>query len=172
MIDAQTGVESQDQAIFRLAQRRNKGIVLLVNKWDLVEKQTNTARDVEKVIKERISPFTDVPVVFVSVHEKTRIFRAIEVALEVFENRNRKVKTSELNELLLDVIERTPPPSHRGKFVKIKYITQLPLAYPAFAFFCNHPTHIKENYKFFLENQLRKNYNFTGVPITIFFRQK
>ena len=172
MIDAQTGVESQDQAIFRLAQRRNKGIVLLVNKWDLVEKQTNTARDVEKIIKERISPFTDVPVVFVSVHEKTRIFRAIEVALEVFENRNRKVKTSELNELLLDVIERTPPPSHRGKFVKIKYITQLPLAYPAFAFFCNHPTHIKENYKFFLENQLRKNYNFTGVPITIFFRQK
>jgi GTPase len=172
MIDAQTGVESQDQAIFRLAQRRNKGIVLLVNKWDLVEKQTNTARDVEKIIKERISPFTDVPVVFISVHEKTRIFRAIEVALEVFENRNRKVKTSELNELLLDVIERTPPPSHRGKFVKIKYITQLPLAYPAFAFFCNHPTHIKENYKFFLENQLRKNYNFTGVPITIFFRQK
>jgi GTPase len=172
MIDAQTGVESQDQAIFRLAQRRNKGIVLLVNKWDLVEKQTNTARDFEKIIKERISPFTDVPVVFISVHEKTRIFRAIEVALEVFENRNRKVKTSELNELLLDVIERTPPPSHRGKFVKIKYITQLPLAYPAFAFFCNHPTHIKENYKFFLENQLRKNYNFTGVPITIFFRQK
>ncbi|HOY19847.1 MAG TPA: ribosome biogenesis GTPase Der [Haliscomenobacter sp.] len=172
MIDAQTGVESQDQAIFRLAQRRNKGIVILVNKWDLVEKSTNTARDVEKVIKERIAPFTDVPVVFVSVHEKTRIFRAIEVALEVYENRNRKVKTSELNELLLELIEKMPPPAHKGRHIKIKYVTQLPLAYPAFAFFCNHPSHVKENYRQFLENQLRKNYNFAGVPISIFFRQK
>ncbi|AEE49191.1 ribosome biogenesis GTPase Der [Haliscomenobacter hydrossis] len=172
MIDAQTGVESQDQAIFRLAQRRNKGIVILVNKWDLVEKSTNTARDVEKVIKERIAPFTDVPVVFVSVHEKTRIFRAIEVALEVYENRNRKVKTSELNELLLELIEKMPPPAHKGRHIKIKYVTQLPLAYPAFAFFCNHPAHVKENYRQFLENQLRKNYNFAGVPISIFFRQK
>ncbi|WP_373549639.1 ribosome biogenesis GTPase Der [Haliscomenobacter sp.] len=172
MIDAQTGLEAQDQAIFRLAQRRNKGIVILVNKWDLVEKETNTARDYEKVIKERIAPFTDVPVIFISVLDKTRIFRAIEAALEVYENRNRKVKTSELNELLLDVIEKTPPPSHRGKFIKIKYITQLPLAYPAFIFFCNFPTHVKENYKYFLENQLRKNYNFTGVTISIFFRKK
>ncbi|MDX2070563.1 MAG: ribosome biogenesis GTPase Der [Haliscomenobacter sp.] len=172
MIDAQTGLEAQDQAIFRLAQRRNKGIVILVNKWDLVEKETNTARDYEKVIKERIAPFTDVPVIFISVLDKTRIFRAVEAALEVYENRNRKVKTSELNELLLDVIEKTPPPAHRGKFIKIKYITQLPLAYPAFIFFCNFPTHVKENYKFFLENQLRKNYNFAGVPISIFFRKK
>lgn len=172
MIDAQTGLEAQDQAIFRLAQRRNKGIVILVNKWDLVEKETNTARDYEKVIKERISPFTDVPVIFISVLDKTRIFRSVEAALEVYENRNRKVKTSELNELLLDVIEKSPPPSHRGKFIKIKYITQLPLAYPAFIFFCNFPTHIKENYKYFLENQLRKNYNFTGVTISIFFRKK
>ncbi len=172
MIDAQTGLEAQDQAIFRLAQRRNKGIVILVNKWDLVEKETNTARDYEKVIKERIAPFTDVPVIFISVLDKTRIFRSIEAALEVYENRNRKVKTSELNELLLDVIEKSPPPSHRGKFIKIKYITQLPLAYPAFIFFCNFPTHVKENYKNFLENQLRKNYNFTGVTISIFFRKK
>lgn len=172
MIDAQTGMEAQDQAIFRLAQRRNKGIVILVNKWDLVEKETNTARDYEKVIKERIAPFTDVPVIFISVLDKTRIFRAVEAALEVYENRNRKVKTSELNELLLDVIEKTPPPAHRGKLIKIKYITQLPLAYPAFIFFCNFPTHVKENYKYFLENQLRKNYNFTGVTISIFFRKK
>lgn len=172
MIDAQTGLEAQDQAIFRLAQRRNKGIVILVNKWDLVEKETNTARDYEKVIKERIAPFTDVPVIFISVLDKTRIFRSVEAALEVYENRNRKVKTSELNELLLDVIEKSPPPSHRGKFIKIKYITQLPLAYPAFIFFCNFPTHVKENYKNFLENQLRKNYNFTGVTISIFFRKK
>jgi GTP-binding protein len=172
MIDAQTGLEAQDQAIFRLAQRRNKGIVILVNKWDLVEKETNTARDYEKAIKDRIAPFTDVPVIFISVLDKTRIFRAVEAALEVYENRNRKVKTSELNELLLDVIEKTPPPSHRGKFIKIKYITQLPLAYPAFIFFCNFPTHVKENYKNFLENQLRKHYNFTGVTISIFFRKK
>jgi GTP-binding protein len=172
MIDAQTGLEAQDQAIFRLAQRRNKGIVILVNKWDLVEKETNTARDYEKVIKERIAPFTDVPVIFISVLDKTRIFRSVEAALEVYENRNRKVKTSELNELLLDVIEKSPPPSHRGKFIKIKYITQLPLAYPAFIFFCNFPTHVKENYKNFLENQLRKHYNFTGVTISIFFRKK
>ena len=172
MIDAQTGLEAQDQAIFRLAQRRNKGIVILVNKWDLVEKETNTARDYEKVIKERIAPFTDVPVIFISVLDKTRIFRSVEAALEVYENRNRKIKTSELNELLLDVIEKSPPPSHRGKFIKIKYITQLPLAYPAFIFFCNFPTHVKENYKNFLENQLRKNYNFTGVTISIFFRKK
>lgn len=172
MIDAQTGVEAQDQAIFRLAQRRSKGIVILVNKWDLVEKETNTARDYEKIIKDRIAPFTDVPIVFISVLDKTRIFKAVEVALEVYENRNRKVKTSELNEFLLDVIEKTPPPSHRSKFIKIKYITQLPLAYPAFAFFCNFPTHVKDNYRNFLENQLRKKYNFAGVPITIFFRKK
>ena len=172
MIDAQTGMEAQDQAIFRLAQRRNKGIVILVNKWDLVEKETNTARDFEKVIKERIAPFTDIPVIFISVLDKTRIFRAVEAALEVYENRNRKIKTSELNELLLDVIEKTPPPAHRGKLVKIKYITQLPLAYPAFIFFCNFPTHVKENYKYFLENQLRKNFKFTGVTISIFFRKK
>lgn len=172
MIDAQTGMEAQDQAIFRLAQRRSKGIVILVNKWDLVEKETNTARDYEKVIKERIAPFNDVPIIFISVLDKTRIFKAVETALEVYENRNRKIKTSELNEFLLDVIEKTPPPSHKSKFIKIKYVTQLPLAYPAFALFCNFPTHVKDNYRNFLENQLRKKYNFAGVPISIFFRKK
>lgn len=172
MVDAQTGIEAQDMSIFRLAQRRHKGIVILINKWDLVEKETNTARDVEKEIRERIAPFIDIPVLFISVVEKQRIFKAIEAALEVHENRIRKIKTSQLNEVMLEAIERHPPPAHRGKFIKIKYITQLPLYYPAFAFFCNHPKHVKENYKNYLENQLRKNFNFTGVPIEVFFRQK
>ena len=172
MIDAKTGMEAQDVSIFRLAQKRHKGIVLLVNKWDLVEKETNTARDMEKTIFERIAPFDDVPVLFISVLDKTRIFKAVELALEVYENRQRKIKTSELNERLLEIIEKTPPPAHRGKFIKIKYVTQLPLPYPAFAFFCNHPNYIKENYKNFLENQIRKMYDFTGVPILIFFRKK
>lgn len=172
MIDAKTGMEAQDVSIFRLAQKRHKGIVLLVNKWDLVEKETNTARDMEKTIFERIAPFDDVPVLFISVLDKTRIFKAVELALEVYENRQKKIKTSELNEKLLEIVEKTPPPAHRGKFIKIKYVTQLPLPYPAFAFFCNHPNYIKENYKNFLENQIRKMYNFTGVPILIFFRKK
>ena len=172
MIDAQTGVEAQDLAILGIAQKRNKGIVILVNKWDLVEKETNSARDMEKEIKERIAPFNDIPILFVSATEKQRIFKAIEAGLEVFENRSRKIMTSKLNEVMLEAIERYGPPAHRGKFIKIKYVTQLPTYWPAFAFFCNHPKHIKENYKNYLENQLRKNFNFTGVPISIFFRKK
>ncbi len=172
MIDAQMGVEAQDMSIFRMAQRRNKGIVLLVNKWDLVEKETNTARDYEKELRNRIAPFSDVPIIFTSVVEKQRIFKAIEAALGVYENRSKKIKTSKLNEVMLAAIERYPPPSHRGRFVKIKYVTQLPTYYPAFAFFCNNPKHVKENYKYYLENQLRKNFNFTGVPIGVFFRKK
>lgn len=172
MIDATLGVEAQDMSIFRLAQRRNKGIVILVNKWDLVEKETNTARDMEKEIRAKFAPFTDLPFVFISVVEKQRIFKAIEVALQVYENRNRKIKTSELNEVMLEAIERYPPPSHRGRFIKIKYVTQLPTYYPAFAFFCNHPQHVKENYKNYLENQLREHFDFTGVPIGVFFRKK
>lgn len=172
MIDAQTGMEAQDMSIFRLAQRRNKGIVILVNKWDLIEKETNTARDFEAAIKEKIAPFTDVPILFVSTLEKQRIFRAVEIALEVYENRARKIKTSELNDKILPEIERTPPPSHRGHYIKIKYITQLPTAYPAFIFFCNHPKHVKENYKLFLENRMREHFTFTGTPISVFFRQK
>lgn len=172
MIDAQTEIEAQDMSIFRLAQSRNKGIVVLVNKWDLIAKETNTARDVENRLREKLAPFNDLPIVFVSATEKQRIFKAIEIALEVYENRTRKVKTSVLNEVMQAAIEKVPPPSHRGKFIRIKYVTQLPVHYPSFAFFCNHPKHIKESYKNYLENQIRSNFNFTGVPISIFFRNK
>nr|MBP7643089.1 ribosome biogenesis GTPase Der [Saprospiraceae bacterium] len=172
MLDASLGLESQDMSIMSLILKRKKGLVILVNKWDLIEKETNTARDFEKDLKERIAPFTDVPIVFTSVVEKQRIFKAMEIALEVAENRVRKVKTSELNDVLLPEIERTAPPAHRGRFIKIKYITQLPLHYPAFAFFCNHPKHIKPSYRNFLENKIRQNWNFAGVPIHIFFREK
>lgn len=172
LIEAQMGIEAQDLNILRLAQRRHKGIVIVVNKWDLIEKETNTARDYEQAIKDKISPFNDVPIVFTSVLEKQRIFKVIETALEVQENRVRKIKTSQLNDVMLEAIERYQPPAHRGHLIKIKYVTQLPLYYPAFAFFCNHPKHVKENYKNYIENQLRKNFKFTGVPIEIFFRQK
>jgi GTPase len=172
LIDAQTGLEAQDLSIIRLAQKRNKGIVILVNKWDLVDKETNTARDFEEEIHQKMAPFTDVPVVFISALEKQRIFKGIEVALEVYENRNRKIKTSELNDVMLKVIEHFPPPAHRGRYIKIKYISQLPTYYPAFAFFCSNPKHIKDNYRQYLENQLRKNFKFTGVPVGVFFRSK
>lgn len=173
MVDAQTGMEMQDISIFRLAQRRNKGIVIAVNKWDLVaEKETNTARDFERATHERIAPFTDVPIIFISATEKVRIFKVMETALEVFENRSRKVKTSQLNEVMLEAIQRYPPPAYRGRLIKIKYVTQLPTPFPSFAFFCNHPKHIREPYRNYLENQLRKNFNFTGVPINVFFREK
>ncbi len=173
MIDAQTGMESQDMSIFRLAQRRNKGIVILVNKWDLVEnKETNTAKRMEEDIKKAIAPFNDVPILFISTIEKQRIFRAMEAALEVSENRNRKIKTSMLNDVMLEAIEKYAPPAYRGKLIKIKYVTQLPIYYPAFAFFSSHPKYVRENYKNYLENQLRKNFNFTGVPLSIFFREK
>ncbi len=173
MIDAANGIESQDLSIFGLAAKRNKGIVVLVNKWDLVQdKETNTARDFEARLKQKLAPFNDVPILFISVLEKQRISKAIDLALEVYENRNRRITTSVLNEVMQAAIERTPPPSHRGRFLKIKYITQLPLAYPAFAFFCNYPDHVKENYKNFLRNKLRENFNFKGVPLTVFFRSK
>jgi len=172
MIDAKDGIEAQDLSILGLIQKRNKGVVILVNKWDLIKKETNTARDFEKELKRRIAPFNDVPVVFVSVLEKQRIFKAVEAAIEVNNNRTRKITTSKLNEFIQDVIERTPPPVHRGRYIKIKYVTQLPLYYPAFAFFCNHPKHVKESYKNFLENKMREKYDFTGVPISLFFRDK
>lgn len=172
MIDAQTGAEAQDLSIFSLAKKRNKGIVVLVNKWDLVEKETNTARDFEKELKQKLAPFVDLPIIFISALEKQRIFKAIEAGLEVYENRTQKIRTSVLNEVIGDAIEAYEPPSHRGKFIKIKYITQLPTYYPAFAFFCNYPKYIKESYRNYLENQLRKNFNFKGVPIGIFFRKK
>lgn len=172
MIDAEDGVESQDLSIFRLAQKRNKGVVLLVNKWDLIQKETNTARDFENEILHRFRPFDDMPVIFISALEKKRIFKAIESALQVYENRNRKIKTSELNNLMLPIIENNPPPAHRGNYVKIKYITQLPTYFPAFAFFCSNPKYLKEAYRNYLENQLRKHFEFSGVPIGIFFRKK
>ncbi len=172
LIDATLGIEAQDLKILRLAQRRKKGVIILVNKWDAVDKDTHTAKTYEQAIRERIAPFTDVPILFISALEKTRIFKAVDAALRVYENRQRKIKTSELNDVLLPLIEKNPPPMHRGKRIKIKYVTQLPMAYPAFAFFCNHPKHVKENYKNYLENQIRKHFDFTGVPISIFFREK
>jgi GTP-binding protein len=172
MIDAKAGIEAQDMSIISLIIKRKKGLVLMVNKWDLMEKETNTARDFEENIKRKLAPFNDIPIIFTSVLEKQRIFQSIEKALEVYENRTRKIKTSELNELMLKVIEKNEPPSHRGKFIKIKYVTQLPIYYPAFAFFCNHPTHVRQDYKNFIENQLRSHFNFSGVPISIFFRDK
>ncbi len=172
MLDATVGLESQDLTILGLIQKRKKGLVILVNKWDLVQKETNTARDFEKNLKEKIAPFNDVPILFTSVHEKQRIFKTIELALEVNANRIQKIKTSVLNDIMLEIIERTPPPAHRGKYIKIKYVTQLPLYYPAFVFYCNYPDHVKPSYKNFLENQLRKHFNFAGVSISIFFREK
>ncbi|MBT8228855.1 MAG: ribosome biogenesis GTPase Der, partial [Bacteroidia bacterium] len=170
LIDATTGVEAQDLSIFSLAIKRNKGVVILVNKWDLLEKETNTARDFEQRIKDKLAPFNDVPVIFISALEKQRISKSIDVAIEVYQNRKQKIKTSVLNDLMLEEIQRIPPPAYRGRFIKIKYITQLPTYYPAFAFFCNHPDHIKASYRQFLKNKMRTHFNFTGVPISIFFR--
>ena len=172
MIDAKHGLEQQDLNIIGLIQKRRKGLVLLVNKWDLMDKETNTARDYEKKLKDRIGIFTDFPVVFTSVLEKQRIFKAVEAAMEVHKNRTQKIPTSHLNEVMQEVIARVPPPVHRGRLIKIKYVTQLPLFYPSFAFFCNHPKHVKESYKNFLENQLREHFNLTGCPIGIQFREK
>jgi GTP-binding protein len=172
LIDAGKGVTAQDVSIFSLATRKGKGIVVLVNKWDLVEKETNTARDYEKALKAKLAPFTDVPIIFISVTEKTRIFKAIEFALEVYENRNRKIPTSQLNEIMLKAVEAYHAPVVRGNTVKIKYVTQLPTAVPSFAFFTNYPDDIKSAYKNYLENQLRTKFRLTGVPIRIFFRKK
>ncbi|MBE7173084.1 MAG: ribosome biogenesis GTPase Der [Williamsia sp.] len=172
LIDAEKGITAQDLNIFGLAVKKGKGIVLLVNKWDLIEKETNTARDYEKALKEKIAPFTDVPVLFVSVLEKTRIFKAMEAALDVYENRQRKVPTSQLNDFLQKAIAAYQPPVVRGTPVSIKYVTQLPTAVPSFAFFTNFPDDIKTPYKNYLENQLRTQFNFTGVPVRIFFRKK
>ncbi len=172
MLDAEKGITAQDLSIFSLAARKGKGLVVLVNKWDLVEKQTNTARDYEKVLKQRLAPFTDVPVIFISAKEKTRIFKVIEVALQVYENRKKKINTSTLNEVMLKAIEAYHPPVVRGNPVKIKYVTQLPTVVPSFAFFCNFPDDIKQPYKNYLENQLRQNFDFTGVPVRVFFRKK
>jgi GTP-binding protein len=172
MLDATKGITAQDVNIFSLASRKGKGIVMLVNKWDLIEKSTNTARDYEKQLKEKLAPFTDVPVIFISAKEKTRIFKVIEKGLEVYENKNKKISTSKLNDVMLKAVEAYHAPVVRGHAVKIKYITQLPTKVPSFAFFCNFPDDIKQPYRNYLENQLRSNFNFSGVPVRIFFRKK
>ncbi|MBM3415270.1 MAG: ribosome biogenesis GTPase Der [Bacteroidetes bacterium] len=172
LIDAVKGITAQDINIFSLAARKGKGIVLLVNKWDLVSKETNTAREMEKELRQKLAPFTDVPILFISAREKTRIFKAIETALEVYANRQRKVPTSQLNDTILKAIEGYHPPVVRGHPVKIKYVTQLPTAVPSFAFFCNFPDDIKQPYKNYLENKLRENFDFTGVPLRLYFRKK
>ena len=173
VLDAGKGITAQDLSIFALAVKKGKGIVVLVNKWDLVEeKKTNTAKDYEKELKQRLAPFTDVPIVFISVTEKQRIFKSIEAALEVYENRHRKIATSKLNEVMLKAVEAYHPPVVRGNMIKIKYITQLPTHTPTFAFFCNYPDDIKTPYKNYLENKLRENFNFSGVPVRLFFRKK
>jgi GTP-binding protein len=173
VLDASQGIEAQDLSIFSLAQKRHKGLVIVVNKWDLIqEKKTNTLRDYEKVIKERIQPFDDVPIIFISVLEKQRIFDAVEVAMEVYENRSRKIKTSELNDVMHEIVEMTPPPSVKGRYPKFKYFTQLPGYYPAFACFVNNPNWVRDSYKQYLENQLRKKFNFRGTPIELFMRLK
>ena len=172
LIDAQNGFESQDQAIFNLAVKNHKGIVIMVNKWDLIEKDHKTTKLFEEHIKDKIAPFTDVPIIFTSVTNKKRVLKALDYVNDTYHRRTQKITTSALNELMLDYIEDFPPPAQKGKFVRIKYVTQLPLHYPAFAFFCNLPQYVKEPYKRFLENKIRENYDFSGVPIEIFIRQK
>jgi GTP-binding protein len=173
LLDAEKGIAAQDLNIFSLAVRKGKGVVVLVNKWDLItDKETNSAREYEKKLKERLAPFTDVPILFISAKEKTRIFKAIEIALQVYDNRHRRVPTSELNDTMLKAVEKYHAPVVRGHSIKIKYVTQLPTAVPSFAFFTNFPDDIKMPYKNYLENQLREKFDFTGVPVRIFFRKK
>lgn len=172
LLDAEKGITAQDLTIYSLAAKKGKGIVVLVNKWDLVAKETNTAKEYEKTLMQRLLPFNDVPILFISVKEKTRIFKAIELGLDVFENRKRRIQTSVLNEILLKAIETYNPPVVRGNAIKIKYVTQIPTVVPSFAFFCNYPDEIKTPYKNYLENKLRENFDFKGVPIRVFFRKK
>jgi GTP-binding protein len=172
MIDAVEGITSQDITIFGNIQRNRKGVVILVNKWDLIEKDTNSVKTFTRELHERIKPYTDVPVLFTSTLTKQRILKALETAVEVYKNRIQKVPTHKLNELLAEFLETYPPPAIKGKFVKIKYVTQLPMHTPAFAFFCNLPQYIKEPYKRYLENKIRENFNFSGVPMQLFFREK
>jgi len=172
MIDATRGFETQDQRIFHIADKNKKGIVILVNKWDAIEKDTETTKKFEESIRKQISPFTDIPILFISALEKQRLLKGLETAIEVYKNRSQKITTSELNETMLAIIEKNPPPSTKGKYIRIKYCTMLPTPTPSFAFFANLPQYIKEPYKRFLENKIREIYNFSGVPIIIYFRQK
>ena len=172
MIDAAEGLQKQDLNIYYLVESNKKGVVVLVNKWDLVEKDTKTLKQFEENLRSGLAPFNDVPIIFISALTKQRIHKALEEAMRVYNNRARKIPTSKLNEALLPIVEQNPPPSYKGKYIKIKYITQLPTEVPSFAFFCNLPQYIKDPYKRYLENQLRKIFDFEGVPVRIFFRQK
>jgi len=172
MIDAQHGIEAQDSNLFNLAIKKHKGIVILVNKWDLEEKETNTLYQYEKTLQHKLAPFNDVPILFISALTKQRIFQVVETALDVAERRKQKIKTSDLNEFLAEALEKSPPASYKGKLVKIKYVTQVPTPYPAFAFFCNNPDYVQNNYRQYLENQLRARYNLKGLPISMFFKEK
>lgn len=172
LIDAERGFESQDQRIFHIADRNNKGIIILVNKWDLIDKSTETAKEFEEKIKVKLAPFTDIPILFISALNKNRLLKSLEKTIEVFKNRKQKIKTSLLNEVMLKAIEKYPPPAHKGKYIKIKYCTQLTSQSPSFVFFANLPQYIKEPYKRYLENQLRSVFNFEGVPLNLFFRKK
>lgn len=172
MLDATQGLESQDLNIFSLIQRNKKGVVIVVNKWDLIEKETNTHKDFEKLIRNKIAPFNDVPIIFTSVPSKQRIFKVLETANKVFENRSKRISTSQLNEILLPLVKENPPPAYKGKYIKVKYITQLPLNYPSFVFFCNLPQYVRDPYKRYVENKMREIFDFSGVPIQLYFRQK
>jgi GTP-binding protein len=172
MIDATRGFEGQDQNIFWLAEKNKKGIVVLVNKWDLVDKETNTMKEFEAYVRKQMEPFTDVPIIFTSTVTKQRLLKAIETAVQVFENRKRRITTSKLNDTMLDIIQHYSPPAIKGKFVKIKYCMQLPTHTPQFAFFANLPQYVRDPYRRYLENKMREIYDFSGVPIVIYFRQK
>lgn len=172
MVDAEEGIQKQDLTIFYMIEKNSKGVVVLINKWDLVEKDHKTMLAYEEKVREQLAPFNDVPIIFTSTVTKQRLHKAIETAMEVFENRIRKIQTSKLNDVMLAIIEATPPPSNKGKYIKIKYVQQLPTHSPAFAFFCNLPQYIPDSYKRFLENRLREEFFFTGVPLKIFFRKK
>ena len=172
LIDANDGIQKQDLTIFSIIEKNSKGVVILVNKWDTITKETGTTKEVEDEIRQRIAPFTDVPIIFVSALTKQRIHKAVEKAMEVFEALTKRIPTSELNEVMQPILDQNPPPSTKGKFIRIKYVTQLPTHKPAFAFYCNLPQYVKDPYKRFLENKLRENFNLEGVPIKIFFRKK
>ena len=172
LVDATRGFDGQVQNIFWLAQRNNKGVVILINKWDLVEKKTLSSKVFENEIREKIAPFTDVPIIFISVLGKKRIFKAIETGVKVFKNRSNRIPTRKLNDFLLPIIESHPPPSYKGKFIKIKFCTQLPSPYPQFVFFCNLPQYVKDSYKRFLEKKIREKYDYNGVPFQLYFRKK
>jgi GTP-binding protein len=172
IMDATRGFDGQVQNIFWLAQRNRKGVVVLVNKWDLVDKKTNTIRDMEREIRLEMEPFVDVPIVFISVTNKQRVYKALETAVEVYKNRSQKIKTRKLNDVMLAAIQKNPPPGYKGKYVKIKFVMQLPTPQPQFAFFCNLPQYIKDPYKRYLENVLRRNFDLHGVPISVYMRKK